>query len=62
MKTLLLFVFIALLSGCAISSQNTVFPKVVWYWSREAKEQRKADAERKSDSEKVKNLDYGKVH
>jgi hypothetical protein len=38
---------IALLPGCAVSNHG-VFPKLVWYWSTDAKLQRQYDAEAKS--------------
>lgn len=29
-----------LCAGCAVVSQNRVFPKLTWYWSADAKAQR----------------------
>ncbi len=37
-----------LMSGCTVVSANRVFPKVTWYWSADAKEQR---AERAQDKQ-----------
>lgn len=31
-------------SGCTVVSCNRVFPKLAWYWSADAKEQRAEDA------------------
>lgn len=47
MKILLLVPLLAL-SGCTIVSNNRVFPKFTWYWTAEAKEQRKSDASAKA--------------
>jgi len=30
------------LSGCTVVSANRVFPKLDWYWSADAKEQRRS--------------------
>lgn len=34
-------------SGCTVVSANRVFPKLTWYWSMDAKEQRREDAQEK---------------
>lgn len=40
MKKLLLLLLLGL-NGCTIVSDNRVFPKLTWYWSADAKQQRK---------------------
>jgi hypothetical protein len=40
MKRLIPF-FLILISGCTVVSNDRVFPKLAWYWSADAKEQRK---------------------
>lgn len=32
-----------LCNGCTVVSANRVFPKLAWYWSADAKEQRRED-------------------
>lgn len=52
-----LFALLAL-TGCTISNHG-VFPKPVWYWSADAKEQRRLDAERKEyDANKQGELNH----
>ena len=45
-KTALLFAIclLPLLCGCTVVSANRVFPKLTWYWTRDAKLQRESDA------------------
>lgn len=46
--TLLVFAAgLVMASGCAVSNHG-VFPKLVWYWSTDAKLQREYDAEAKN--------------
>lgn len=40
MKTIIALMIMANLSGCAVVSQNRVFPKLDWYWSADAKAER----------------------
>lgn len=40
MKTILLLICLQLLTGCSVVSNNRVFPKLTWYWSRDADLQR----------------------
>lgn len=47
-KFLLVILVAATLSGCTMVSNNRVFPKFTWYWTAEAKEQRKSDASAKA--------------
>lgn len=39
MKILLLLLALSL-TGCTVVSNDRVFPKLTWYWSAEAKQQR----------------------
>lgn len=41
MKRALLILGCLMLNGCTVVSANRVFPKLSWYWSDEAKEQRR---------------------
>lgn len=47
MKLLWLLPVLLLPSGCAISNHG-VFPRLVWYWSADAQEQRREDAASKA--------------
>lgn len=38
-----------LLTGCTVVSNDRVFPKLTWYWSAEAKQQRAERAQYKKD-------------
>lgn len=40
MKYFLIAIFAVSLCGCTMVSNNRVFPKLTWYWSKEAKQQR----------------------
>ena len=38
-------------AGCTVCSRNRVFPKVTWYWTRDAQEERAARASEKAYEE-----------
>ena len=40
MRLLYLILLCFLLNGCAVVSYNRSFPKLTWYWSKDAQEQR----------------------
>ncbi len=44
MSRKILLLALLLCNGCAVSNHG-VFPKLVWYWSADAKEQRRENAE-----------------
>ena len=48
LMALILALFAAALSGCAVVSANRVFPKLTWYWSDDAKMQRAENAAEKN--------------
>lgn len=41
-----LFLFAGCFSGCTVVSNNRVFPKLGWYWSYDAQEQRESNRQR----------------
>lgn len=41
-----LFLFAGCFSGCSVVSNDRVFPKLAWYWSYDAQQQRAANRER----------------
>jgi hypothetical protein len=41
----ILGLFCLLASGCQVISDNRVFPKLTWYWTREARDQRQSNRE-----------------
>lgn len=40
MRKLLILLFLLSLTGCTVVTANRVFPKLSWYWSDDAKQQR----------------------
>jgi hypothetical protein len=51
-KALFLSAICVSLTGYSIIVQNRVFPKVTWYWSKEAKQQRVDEAEHQKINER----------
>lgn len=55
MKALALFALLTLTgTGCTFVSNDRVFPKLTWYWTAEAKQQRASNARHKSEEEAYK--------
>ena len=55
-KSSLLFAICLLpfLCGCTVVSANRVFPKLTWYWTRDAKLQRESDAAEEAGAERYR--------
>ena len=52
LKTILLLMLLGLCGGCTVVSANRTFPKLDWYWSKDAQEQRRENAQEKADNAK----------
>jgi hypothetical protein len=48
MKKLLLLLPLLAFTGCTVVSANRVFPKLTWYWSKDAQLQHESDAAAKA--------------
>lgn len=43
-KVTLALLALGLLCGCTVVSADRVFPKLTWYWTKDAQRQRESDA------------------